>query len=239
VEADVDHQGNPKPFHFLENKERFAPFLDRINYIQMTDLGTRFPVIGDKDVNWARIYAQRDEITKGLKGLRKEDIVLFGDADEILHPEGVAQALLCAGQVDGLRFYQRHAIFCVDWEEQEIPWRGPIAVRMGKLPKKFHIIRDYGYSGHTFYGAGWHLSWLGGPDAIKGKMASYCHPELDGYISDNLAARRLIEEGYYWGAHTTHGMERKLTPVQVGKEWPRWIYERRCPDDWFRGYYKT
>ncbi|HEV2355822.1 MAG TPA: hypothetical protein VGR89_16350, partial [Puia sp.] len=63
VEANVDHQGHPKPFHFLENRERFAPYLDRIIYIPMTDLTD---ITGTND-NWARIHEQRNRLSEGLK----------------------------------------------------------------------------------------------------------------------------------------------------------------------------
>ena len=37
VESAWDFSGNPKPLHFEENKERFAPFLDRIAHIIVRD----------------------------------------------------------------------------------------------------------------------------------------------------------------------------------------------------------
>lgn len=240
VEADVDHQGHPKPFNFLEHIDRFAPFLDRITYIQMTDLGERYPVIGNLNANWARIYAQRDELTKGLRGIRNDDVILFGDCDEILNPEGVNVALECAGQVkNGIRFNQRMAVFCVDWEDMYTPWRGPVAVKQRHTPRRFHETRDYGLSGLVSYGAGWHLSWLGGPEQIMKKVSHYCHPELDDYIITNLESGRLLEKGYYWGEDTIHVEERKLIPVQVDSNWPKWIRERKCPGNWFRAYYET
>jgi beta-1,4-mannosyl-glycoprotein beta-1,4-N-acetylglucosaminyltransferase len=240
VEADVDHQGHPKPYYFLEHKERFAPWLDRITYIQMTGLGERYPAVGNPNANWARIYAQRDELTKGLKGIRKDDVILFGDCDEILNPEGVNVALQCSGQLKkGIRFAQRMAVFCVDWEDMSQAWRGPVAVHYGQAPKQFHDTRDSVLSNRVSYGAGWHLSWLGGPEMIKRKVSHYCHPELDDYILKNLESGRLLEQGYYWGEDTVLIEERKLIPVQVDQNWPKWIKDRKCPGSWFRDYYET
>jgi hypothetical protein len=240
VEADVDHQGHPKPFHFLEHKDRFAPFLDRITYIQLSGLGERFPAIGNVNANWSRIYAQRDELVKGLRDARKNDIILFGDCDEIIAPEGIDVALKCAGQLrKGIRFNQRMAVFCVDWEDMIQAWRGPVAVKYGSTPKRFCETRDYGLSGLVSHAAGWHLSWLGGPEMIRRKVSHYCHPELDDYILKNLESGRLLEQGYYWGEDTIHVEERKLFPVSVDQNWPKWVRDGKCPANWFRDYYTS
>jgi beta-1,4-mannosyl-glycoprotein beta-1,4-N-acetylglucosaminyltransferase len=35
AESNITHSGQPKPFHFEENKTRFAPWLDKIIYLQV------------------------------------------------------------------------------------------------------------------------------------------------------------------------------------------------------------
>jgi beta-1,4-mannosyl-glycoprotein beta-1,4-N-acetylglucosaminyltransferase len=226
VEATADHQGHPKPLYFQENKDRFAPFLDRIIYV---------PVKLKSKTNWDRIAEQRNAITKGLKDSHREDVILFSDADEILSPEGVKIAFENAPLVDkGVRFSQRHAVLCVDWEEANFPWHGPRAILQKKTPKKISEIRDE--SPHLLTeGGGWHLSWLGGPEVIEKKTTQYCHPELDEYILSNYES--MIRDGFYWGPDAKYTKGTSLTPVTVDENWPKWIREGYCPDSWFRDFY--
>lgn len=235
VEATVDHQGHPKPLYFEEHKDRFASFLDRIIYVPLTDLQDR------ASTNWGRIYQQRSQIARGLTEAGKQDIILFSDCDEILNPEGVEQAVMCTPALKGLQFHQRMSVFCVDWEAK-VDWSGPVAVPYRHAPKDIAQFRRWQYDtnvGHTDYGAGWHLTWLGGPGEIRKKVSQYCHPELDGYILGNLATGRLLEKGFWWGSNPSDNREEKLSPVEVDGEWPRWVRERRCPDSWFRECYST
>ena len=75
VEAPVTFQGNPKPLHYLENQDRFAPWKDKI--IQVTaDLS------GCADIQ-AREHEMRSAILQGLTGIEQDDIFLISDADEI------------------------------------------------------------------------------------------------------------------------------------------------------------
>ncbi len=65
AEADITFQGAPKPLHFMENQERFAPWLDRIIYLIATLPGT------DETYDpWMREYEQRNQL---LQELAKSD----------------------------------------------------------------------------------------------------------------------------------------------------------------------
>ncbi|HEV2352741.1 MAG TPA: hypothetical protein VGR89_00725, partial [Puia sp.] len=79
--------------------------------------------------------------------------------------------------------------------------------------------------------AGWHLSWLGGPEAVLRKTSQYCHPELTGRITEWIRTGQAIEKGVYWD---TPG---QLHPCSVDETYPKWIQERKCPPNWFRSFY--
>jgi hypothetical protein len=225
VEADRDHQGHRKPMYFKENESRFHQFRDRIIHI---------PVTLTADTNWGRLAEQRNAISRGLKDAKSKDVILFGDADEILSPEGIRNTLEYTPMMQrGILFNQRHAVLCVDWEEVDTPWQGPRALTQRQLPKNISEIRGQ----HVSYilNSGWHLSWLGGPEAMKMKTTQYCHPELTNFIWQNMG--RLHSDGYYWGSNPPESFNAKLTPVEVDENWPRWIRERKCPSSWFRGSY--
>ena len=75
VEAPVTFQGELKPLHYMENRDRFAPRKDKIIHI-VADLD-------GCDDPWARESAQREAIWQGLGEFRDDDIFLLSDVDEI------------------------------------------------------------------------------------------------------------------------------------------------------------
>jgi hypothetical protein len=224
AEAKTDHQGHPKPYHFLENRERFAPFWDRIVYVQVGELPSG-------PGNWQRIWAQRDAIgTHGLEDARWEDIIIYSDCDEIITPEGVRMSLVNPG---GLICRQQMAAFAVDWLHPD-RWLGPRSVMAGNFHGHFRNLREI--KSFPVADDGWHLTWLGGNEAIRRKLTQYCHPELTSRILLGLAEDRFCGQGYAWGGgqFTPTSEDVKLKPAEVDETYPKWIRERKCPEEWFR-----
>lgn len=222
AEATMDHQGRPKQLVFPHHLDRFSPWHDKIVYVSTGDLPGPSP--------WTRIDAQRERLHQGLSLAGPEDIILHSDLDEIMTPEGIREA---AGHPEGIRFSQRCAVFAVDWQ-LPWPWELPVAMRADSVGSFTALRGDRGYKQPlplTSVGAGWHLSWLGGPSAIKAKMDAYCHNEMDAYITRGLAEGQFYERGIFWGHG---GGDTQLLAVDVDDSWPRWIYERKCPSTWFR-----
>ncbi len=81
-EADKTFSGNDKRSVFLDNKERFASFKDKILYIPIKMKFFK----EEKEVEWKREYYQRDSIVIGLRKLKflsPKDLILISDVDEI------------------------------------------------------------------------------------------------------------------------------------------------------------
>ena len=227
VEADVDHQDHPKPYHYAENADRFAPWADKIVHVRAKDL----PNVRDFPDPWAREHAQREWIAEGLAqiGVGTDDIIMQSDVDEIpraLHARNIRPNGMVA-------FDQRLYCFAVDWQHPG-GWRGTVAGRAG-------FIRSLGYqafgrmrdsrntvpSPPYLKDSGWHLSWLGGRDANLAKLGSFCHPEIADRTLEGLRADSFLRQGWH-----VDGV--RMDPVDVDDTWPRWIVERRCPANWFR-----
>jgi hypothetical protein len=75
--------------------------------------------------------------------------------------------------------------------------------------------------------AGWHLSWLGGPERARKKVGAYCHPEVTDRIEAGLTDDYFYREGWH-----VDGV--KMTPVDVDETWPKWIVEGHAPASWYR-----
>lgn len=227
VEADVDHQDHPKPFHYLENAERFAAWADKIIPVQAKGM----PTLADNPDPWAREHAQREFIGLGLGtiGASADDVVLQSDVDEI--PTALAARNVRPSGM--LAFEQRLHCFAVDWLHPD-PWRGTVAARAGFLyglgDRRFGRMRDARNTVPCppyLRDAGWHLSWLGGREAALAKLGSFCHPEIRDRTYQGLSEDFYLREG--WHVDGT-----RMRPVDVDESWPRWIVEGNAPSVWFR-----
>lgn len=219
VEADVDHQDHPKPYYLSEQIERFDPWKDKLIVVRATGLPTF-----DQDPDaWSREHAQREHVATGLHdiGVRPDDVILHGDVDEIptavvarnVRPRGFAS------------FDMACYSMAVDWQHPD-RWRGTVAARAGNV-RTFSAMRDARNVAPPLQNAGWHLGWLGGPQAQLEKLNAFCHPEIADRTLSGIENNEFLRDGW-------HVDGRKLIPVEVDRSWPRWIYERRCPESWFR-----
>lgn len=227
VESRQDHQDHQKPLWYADYRERFKPWADKIVHVVTGPMPTK----AENADPWAREHAQREFIGDGLAqlDLTAQDIILQSDVDEIpraLHARNVRPKGFWA-------FGQRGHFFAVDWLYPH-PWFGTVAATIesiGRLTETpFAYMRDIRTTAHCpshLMDAGWHLSWLGGPEAAIAKVGSFCHPEVRDQIVEGLAIDKFLRGGVHVDGEV-------MRPVVVDDTWPRYVYERRCPENWFR-----
>lgn len=217
AEAKVDFRGRPKPLVFRENAGRFAPWIASGKLLVIDP-----PELPDSPNPWDREHALRDALRDAVTSIaRDDDLVLLCDVDEV--PSRSALAWEGSGAA-GLLMRTCHS--AVDWlYPTEMP--ASVIVRAGAIAgRPFGLIRDGRASYPQIAGGGWHLSWLGGPEAQAKKAAVTCHLELPMQEVEIL----ISGEGYRSGSHV--GMQ--MMPVDVDDSWPAMIRQRRCPPSWFR-----
>lgn len=218
VEADVDHQGNPKLYVLSENLDRFAPFADKLRVIRATGL----PTVEDAPNAWSREQAQREFVKEGLVYAGPDDTVYHGDVDEIpsrlvvrnLRPRGFWSVM------------QRGLFWALDWQYPDL-WEGTVAARVRDIDS-FAVMRNSRRLNRLSVNGGWHFSWMGGAEAHVQKAHAFCHPEIIPVLDDALAdGHRFLVEG-------VHTDGKKLIPVEVDDTYPRWVREGNAPDSWYR-----
>lgn len=217
VEADVTHQGRPKPYHLSENSDRFNKWAERVIIVRATNL----PTVADAPDAWAREQAQREHCAAGLieGGVESGDVVLHGDLDEIprslvvrnLHPRGMV-----ALEMTGLFWSCR-------WR-YPYPWLGTVATTAGRVTS-FNAMRDARNTAPRIPDAGWHLSWLGGADRARTKLASFCHPEVAARVDEGINNGRFLNEGW-------HVDGAQMTRCEVDDTYPRYVRDELCPASW-------
>jgi hypothetical protein len=217
AEATTTFGGQPRSLTFPDHAERFAPWADRIVYIPVTDLpqGPGLP--------WAREHAQRDALWRGMDGCGPDDLVLLGDLDEIPN----TAALTMHTPLRPVVLAMRWLVFAVDWQHPRLGLNTVVMCRRQLKSFSKGPIRDKKQLARVYSG-GWHLSWLGGPEAIDAKADAHAHQELTAGIKQANAAGRLYESGWCpWD-------DLQLQPIDVDDRWPEPIFKRECPPAWFR-----
>lgn len=176
VEADRTFTGREKPLHLTTNLDRFARWQGKLIPVAVTL---------DPDGNaWEREHAQERAQREALQHLADDDLLLVGDVDEIPHPHVVAY--LKSHLDEPLRLVMRHALYRANWVLSE-PWEeGTVAARgsqlddrmiaqsLGVVPESWE-----GYRETLLPGAGWHVSYLGGPADLVRKLGAFSHQELN------------------------------------------------------------
>ncbi len=230
VEARVDHQNHPKPLNFLEHRDRYDQWKDKITYV----IAAVMPDTPHHENPWAREHFQREWIQNGFPAdVRDDDIVLQSDADEI--PRPIAVRNVRPRGVEAVSFRQRGHFWAIDWLYPDPPgWSGTVAMRVGALPAiaragvgPFTAMRNKRNANVTqLPDAGWHFSWLGRRDAAMRKVNSFCHPEVED---------RIVEKADQYYEHGVHVDGQKMLPVDVDGSWPKWMQDPdNIPASWLR-----
>ncbi len=131
VEAGETYRGRSKPFHFEENRARFAWAAEKLRPVQIRKLGSPM------DSPRGRAEMQRNVLLLALQDASPEDVVLLLDADEI--PSSVvlkklrAEGLYKPHRLEMTRHYQKLNLLapastcCVDFTQ-------PFAFASGHIP---------------------------------------------------------------------------------------------------------
>jgi beta-1,4-mannosyl-glycoprotein beta-1,4-N-acetylglucosaminyltransferase len=162
VECATNFKQKPKPLNFRDNKERFAPYLDRIYHVTIEDnpIGPH-PIIE---------HYQRRQLSKAWKeaGAAPGDLIIISDADEIPNP-AVLKALLANPPTAMVVLKQRLYYYTVDCLQNQ-SWKGPILFVLGDGEYDAQQIRGRRRKIQAINNGGWHFSWLGPLKKIQYKL---------------------------------------------------------------------
>jgi beta-1,4-mannosyl-glycoprotein beta-1,4-N-acetylglucosaminyltransferase len=192
VEATRTHTGNPKRLYYQDNKKCFARFEDQIIHVVVDNM----PIAPDdiqeclsdkdrewiesgyqKEDNWVRERFQRNQLMEGLKYAMPDDIVIIGDADEIVRASTVEWAKSNI-QNGSIAVEQTMYSYYLNVRSLSIPWWGSKIIQKRNITTpsedRFHTLHPQGFNN-----GGWHFNFLGDADAIRLKIKSYAHSEFD------------------------------------------------------------
>lgn len=184
--------GNPKPLYWVErDTKRFQEWEDKIVY---------FPVIesNDKEVGnqiiargayvdqpaFMRAFYQKEMLRKTLETLNPdgEDVVCYGDVDELWKPK----------EVDDKPHKLRQLAYSYYINNRSPEdWRGTVVTKWKNIKDGcLNDLRANPVEADIWEDGGWHFTNLGGAEAIKKKLESYDHQEVNiPWIKDGIEDR--------------------------------------------------
>jgi hypothetical protein len=206
VEATRTHTGRPKPAHFGENVARFDQYRQKIRHVLVDDMPEDAPPRALERYQHAAVW-------RGLDGVGPTDVVMVGDLDEVPDPAVVRE--LARTMRRPTRLLMRHFIFAANFELPDEWTDGTMAARGNQLgdPRMAVLMGDPDASwsaenDHVAPGAGCHLSYLGGRDAVAAKLRDTPHRE---FAVPALTRPRHVDRCVVLGVHVAgiYAIERR------------------------------
>lgn len=242
VESTRGFVNQEKPLYFLQNKERYAQYGDKIVHVIVGEFPNFKPVKGTD--YWEVENYQRNQIMKGLQRCspNKRDIVLISDVDEIIRREKMDQIVelidkkgkdVVFGEFEFYKFFLNR--------RQPDDWRISIATSWENLskyirsPQAFRNLSGFA-KGHAFNGfevleavakkypdkkwafgrirnLGWHFTSLGTFEKYLQKIASYSHLSVNNEQNRNIDNIRNEVKGLKW--------------VEINDQFPKYVFANR------------
>lgn len=183
VEATTTHTGKPKPLYYLENKNSFEKYNDKIIHI-VTNFEENYSFgehIKTNTVDWYRENYQRECIQNGLNQLNllDDDIIIVTDIDEIPNKKIIQNIKECQFKIENniiknismnLYYYNieltTHRIWLHAKMFNYFTYKNNkllTSIRLGSGNGKYETIEN----------GGWHLTYFGDENFIKNKVESF------------------------------------------------------------------
>lgn len=206
-ECDSTFSGENKPFYFDDNKEKYKKYSDKIIHLKHyktkdylileNNYNGEKKIIYDKIINrlsfmikspktdygqphWCRDFFHKELTMLGLDICKPDDIILFGDCDEIPEPS----KLIFDG--DAYVLNQKNMMYYLNTENKTNNWHGTLIIKYSNLiDGSCMFTRDSRMSFKKIDSAGWHLSWMGGKERMLQKLQSWGHQEYNNQYFKN------------------------------------------------------
>jgi len=189
VEFATNWMGDPKGSNYLDNKDRYNKWEDKIIHYWVDDFPNDQELIQEARVNsnvgagehyWIREFYLKETPRRILKSLcQDDDIVFISDLDEIWNPEKINE-LTDFSQSDVIRPTQKAYYYYLNNRcNEERGWTGTTVCKYKTIKDRW--INDLRTRSKTSYievqDGGWHFGFMGGIEGAKKKLSDANHTE--------------------------------------------------------------
>lgn len=210
-ESTVTFSGQPKPMVFAAHRDMFSEFGDKIIYVPVENSPMSGVTTHERD------KFQKNQLIRGLKDCKPDDIIIFGDVDEIPNPKTVLELV---EHFDSAKIYHlaQRMFYCfLNMEEvsgnllsitgefagvKKRQWLGTKICSFCNLPKEGIVYLREVPTGDArsvrVADGGWHFGYMGGngerdvAKRISDKVKAAAHQEYSSSRYLNEAVDRLL-----------------------------------------------
>lgn len=247
VEATKTKKWIDKELFFEKNKTRFKKWKDKIIHVVVDDM----PKPGKFTTNnlhqldsklglgrWKLEGYQINQIRRGLKNAKPEDIIMVSDVDEIPNPrkfEIMKKILLresTMGFDQSMYYYYLNGFKYDGWTGTKVTKFKHFKRGFGGKAYRVKRSRDWFLRTQMFFGkkfpviknGGWHFSYLSTPEEMLAKMEHLCGQEHVGRVAHSLEeVKRRIDAG-----EDLYGRKgENITYVSIDESFPDEIRKNR------------
>lgn len=182
VEARETFSGVPKPLHYLENKERFAKWNDKIiHHIaeetpELRKQAILSPNTGNGEHYWVREFIQKESAKEALKFCDDNDIVFISDVDEVWNKPDKFEGLKVIANACIIKPVQIPYMYYLNQRTDEdwLGWTGTIWTKYKNIKDAcINHLRTDSMTEYFVIGSGWHFNSIGGKEK---KREAFNHP---------------------------------------------------------------
>lgn len=239
-ESTVTFSGEPKERIFDRNRKMFAEFADKIVYVAVEDSPMEGVTTHERD------KYQKNQLIRGMGDCKPDDIVIFGDVDEIPNPETL-QSLLQNFDSSKIYHLAQRMFYCfLNMEEVsgnllsitgEFPevehrkWLGTKVCSFASLPKEGIVyLREVSPTDARsvrIADGGWHFGYMGGDGErdvtkrIGAKVQAAAHQEYNNRHYLKEAVDRLM------CGEDIFGRDAKFVRVDIDESFPAYLRTHR------------
>ena len=231
VEANMTHQGNPKPYYYEDNKARYAPWADKIIHIQVDDMPN------DPD-SWVNEAHHRDQIRQGIADARPDDLILISDLDEIIRPAALQYMVASDQSLFALRMSLHNFKFnymrATPGEYDIWAMAGRRALLNDITPTEFRRIRfqfmsaPYQFKNdgcEVIEHGGWHFGYMGNNEWLRNKAKNFAHAEVNRpEFIEQIDVEKSIAERKEWNRGNPND---RYSIVELDSYFPKTIVDNQ------------
>lgn len=217
--------GRPKPLYWVErNRDRFEEWEEKVIHVVPTygeEVGIMDMMYGRPYVDqphFRRAFYQKECLRLPLKNADDEDLIIYGDADEVINPE------ILKREIDKPHKLRQFAYSYYLNNRSSEDWRGTVITKYKDLKEgSLNDMRALPIEEDIWNDGGWHWTNLGGLEAIKNKIASYDHQEVNiPWVIDGLEERLRLNTDFLGRGYSMWQDEEGL-PAYILRNKRRWI----------------
>jgi beta-1,4-mannosyl-glycoprotein beta-1,4-N-acetylglucosaminyltransferase len=205
-ESNVTHSGHPKKYNFLEHKNEFIPWMDKITFLQyepdisQLDISKNDSECNPSSASWQIEIGQRNFLSSVLVTQNPADIAIISDVDEIWNPS--FSDFIRSGKIrhEAARLEMQlhyYHLNCVGIGRGNSKWTHPYFAKIDYINSNKNLSKIRTEALLPEIGnAGWHFSYLGGAEKVSDKISAFAHQETNTAEINNLIhLKRCINLG--------------------------------------------